>query len=697
MDMARFPGGDSDMAQVAVGAGSTVAYRAYRPHLDGLRTLAVYLVVLFHAGITQFKNGFIGVDIFFVLSGYLVTGILVADLKGPDRRIAFSRFYSRRARRLLPAAAVNLLVTAIVFGAIAAPVQLEDASAAIRAASLYFANWHFIAQSADYFAEDVIGNAVQHYWSLSVEEQFYLAWPLLLSGLWAVTRSKNDRQLHVVRAAMVCAAIVSFVLARMLAVDDLSRAYYGTDTRAYQLLAGAVLAISPGLAARFARSHLATLFPLVSSCLVAASLLLATHFIDLDPIWRGLAVTLVTCALLLSLEVSATGWTHRLLSRPTLVYLGKISYGTYLWHWLVILVLKHYTDAGPFVLAGITAVLATAIASLSYQLIELPIRTAPGLDSYRHAILVAALTSSVLVGLWISPLLLNRSSHGVQMAHGPMMTTGDAYPTRETITAAYMDFFDFGSCKVSGSSACQYADGHNMKAIVIGESHAAMLTPMLTEIAKRHDVALYAGYLSYCPWTDGIRYASVGNLCFRDQDDLFNRILPALDPDIVFLAHRPVDDPHSSVDLIDRDLGDLSGDPGVQSVALKKRITDVVKTLRADGRKVVIFEPIPVVAKKDNTLRCLSRATSVEECRFVTRSGPGGEETVFREMAQIDSGVISVDLDPLICPYLPICDPIVNGLIVKRDDNHLTQRFAQTLVDKVDEYLVAKGAFERER
>ncbi len=221
--------------------------RGYRPHLDGLRALAVYLVVAFHAGVGRASGGFVGVDVFFVLSGYLVTGLLIRDLDGPDRRVRFGRFYSRRVRRLLPAAAVNLVVTAIVFGAVAAPVELADAQRAIRAAALYVANWHFISQSADYFAVDVESSPVAHYWSLSVEEQFYVVWPVLLAGIYALARRRRGSERRVVQGAIALGALGSFVLARSLAGPDISRAYQGTDTRAYQLLAGALLAVTPGI------------------------------------------------------------------------------------------------------------------------------------------------------------------------------------------------------------------------------------------------------------------------------------------------------------------------------------------------------------------------------------------------------------------------------------------------------------------
>ena len=174
---------------VAVGAAVRSDW-GYRPHLDGVRTLAVYLVVAFHAGLVRFDGGFIGVDVFFVLSGYLVTSLLLRDVAKVGG-VRLRQFYSRRIRRLLPAAVVNLTVTAVVFAAIASPVEAAGAVGAVRAAALYVANWYFIGQSADYFARNITASPVIHYWSLSVEEQFYILWPLLLSGLVLAGRRRG--------------------------------------------------------------------------------------------------------------------------------------------------------------------------------------------------------------------------------------------------------------------------------------------------------------------------------------------------------------------------------------------------------------------------------------------------------------------------------------------------------------------------
>lgn len=396
----------------------------YRPHLDGLRAVAVLVVVAFHSGADRFSGGFIGVDVFFVLSGYLVTQVLLGDLR-EGGTIGYRRFYARRFRRLLPAAVVVLAVTALVFPEIAAPVELADAEGAIRAAALYASNWFFIGQAENYFAGNVQASPVVHFWSLSVEEQFYLGWPLLLGGLYRAARRVGERAWTVVRVVVAAAALVSLGRALMLADTALNRAYFGTDTRVYQLFAGALVALSPGVVLRLAGRRRARPLLVVGSVGATIGLLvLCTSAVELDAVERGAAAAAATVALIVCLE-AAGGPVRFVLSRSPLVYLGRISYGIYLWHWLIILVIVDRFELSPLAVGAAAAVLASGLAALSYQLLELPVRESGWLDRRRVGVLVGGVAMSALVGLVVAPVLLDRDdSRGPTMVAGPALGTG---------------------------------------------------------------------------------------------------------------------------------------------------------------------------------------------------------------------------------------------------------------------------------
>jgi peptidoglycan/LPS O-acetylase OafA/YrhL len=211
----------------------------YRPHLDGVRAVAVLLVVLFHAEAPGFGGGFIGVDVFFVLSGFVVTGSLLAE-HARTGRIALPSFYARRVRRLLPAATVLLLSLVVGMRVLASPFERLQAAGDLAAASLYSANWWFVAQASDYFGTDAAESPVLHFWSLAVEEQFYVVWPLVLLLLLPGAVGRHRGRVMVVVGVV---ATVSLALAVTTPDTSLLTAYYGTHTRVYQLFAGALLAV----------------------------------------------------------------------------------------------------------------------------------------------------------------------------------------------------------------------------------------------------------------------------------------------------------------------------------------------------------------------------------------------------------------------------------------------------------------------
>ena len=351
-------------------AGGSTA--VWRPHLDGLRAVAVYLVVFYHAGSAPFSGGFVGVDVFFVLSGFLVTQLLLRDIARRGS-IQLGRFYARRFRRLLPAAFVTLVISALVYSAIGSPLDVANSVGSFKAAFLYSTNWYFIHQSKQYFGANIATNPIQHFWSLAVEEQFYLIWPLALGGAFALTRRLDEAaRFRLIRIAVAVAALVSVAWALSLRTTDLNRAYYGTDARAYELLGGALLALVPALAdgaRRFRASMRAA-----TTASIAVLLILASSLLDVDAIVRGIGVTITTCVLLVAIEVADGGLVKRALSTRPIVYLGKISYGTYLWHWIVILVLTQVFRISTIATIAIASLVATSIASLSFEMLEQPVR-----------------------------------------------------------------------------------------------------------------------------------------------------------------------------------------------------------------------------------------------------------------------------------------------------------------------------------
>jgi peptidoglycan/LPS O-acetylase OafA/YrhL len=353
----------------------------YVPALDGIRAFAVASVVLFHAGVAGLGGGFLGVDTFFVLSGFLITSLLLAE-RMRDGRIKLTTFWVRRARRLLPALLAMLFATVVaghfLLDSDALGLLRGDAAAALG----YVANWRMIFRGTGYVAATAAPSPLQHTWSLGIEEQFYLLWPLLIAGLlaWRVAR----RTRWVLLACCAAGAVASMLLgAHFYDPDSISRAYYGTDTRAQALLVGAGLAaiLAPTVNApagrhRKASRHVALgLLGLIG----AATTLWLWHVASDDARWLyegGLTVAaLATATVIAVVVVDPRSPVTRFLAAAPLVGLGRISYGVYLWHWpLFSYVTSDVTGLSRWPLLAVRLLGTLIVAILSYHLIEQPIR-----------------------------------------------------------------------------------------------------------------------------------------------------------------------------------------------------------------------------------------------------------------------------------------------------------------------------------
>ena len=356
--------------------------RGYRPALDGVRAVAVVGVLLYHAGLSWVTGGILGVDVFFVLSGYLITDLLLREW---DRwgSIDLVTFYAHRARRLLPALCLVVAAVAVWAVTFGQSDRLGSYRADGIASLLYVANWRFVLSQQSYFDQFAEPSPFRHTWSLAIEEQYYLFFPLLLIGL--LTLARGRRRGLVVGVTLAALAVLSAVEMVWLYHPgaDPSRVYYGTDTRFFELMVGSVLAVV--MLGRFARpagagsrqARTAEVAGLLALTGVVAMMYATT---DQQPfLFRGgfVLLCLVTALLLWSIEVAPGSPVARLLSTAPFVYVGRISYGLYLWHWPVYVAISPaHTSLQPgTALTLVRLAVSFGLAVASYVLVEHPIRT----------------------------------------------------------------------------------------------------------------------------------------------------------------------------------------------------------------------------------------------------------------------------------------------------------------------------------
>lgn len=358
-------------------AGGPVGDRA-RPSrfagLDGLRAIAVLLVIVYHLSPGAMPGGYLGVDIFFVLSGFLITTLLLRE-KDTSGRIHVGNFWRRRARRLLPALGLLLLVCGTAAWAIGGDV-LVGLGRQLAGAATFSSNWVALGSSASYFDEST-PQLFRNLWSLAVEEQFYLLWPLIIMALLVL----KPRWL---RTGVVAALAIASALAMALLfvpAGDATRVYFGTDTHSFGLALGATLALvlaGRQLTARWLRLLLPPLGAVAVALLIAASFVMPA---DASLPYRGgLALVAVLSATAILGSITPGSWLGCALDVQPLRWIGERSYGLYLWHWPVLVLLSaalpewHHSGASGWLLGGLALVITVAAAAASYRYLEQPVR-----------------------------------------------------------------------------------------------------------------------------------------------------------------------------------------------------------------------------------------------------------------------------------------------------------------------------------
>ena len=424
----RFRGGPSTLAtgeSISPGVGLRTARDGFRPDIEGLRAVAVVAVVLFHAGLPGIGGGFIGVDVFFVISGFLITGLLWREVSTAGT-VGLRRFYGARARRLLPASAYVGIVVLICSAVLSPPLQARRFIVDGIASALYVSNYRFALQGIDYFSDPMSSSPFQHYWSLGVEEQFYLVWPpLIIATAWLVRRVRRRTSADATSSAgpylvvLALVAVVSFAASLMLTRALPPMAFFSLPTRAWELAVGGVVALT---VAQWRR--LSALPAAVAGWAGLGVILLGCTRLGATTPYPGTAalVPVLGTALVIGAGCAAPArGVGRVLALPPMRAVGRVSYSWYLWHWpvqlaLVSLILPGHPVTGRLEggLAG--ALLSGGLAALTLHFIENPLRYAARVRrSGARSLALGGAATAVAVGVGVALLVVVP----VPVGHGP--------------------------------------------------------------------------------------------------------------------------------------------------------------------------------------------------------------------------------------------------------------------------------------
>jgi peptidoglycan/LPS O-acetylase OafA/YrhL len=674
---------------------------AYRPAIDGLRAVAVMLVVLFHAGMPGLANGYVGVDVFFVISGFLITSILLRERLGTGR-IGFTAFYARRMRRLLPVSLLVLAVTAVAYRLVATPLDVEENRMGFAFSALYLANWYFMAQSQDYFAAEIAPSPVMHYWSLGVEEQFYLVWPLLLAAILAIAVFRGRRLAFLLTALALGATWLSLWLEQ----SNATTAYFSTAARAYQLLAGAALAawLLAGGFGRWpvrTRAGAANLAILVAGGLIAATIVAGDA---LTPWQVGLLGVIATVLFLAGMQARAQSRLLLPMQSAVAVQLGRWSYSTYLWHWPVLvigaLILPLMDPEAPWLPRVTVAVVVTlTLAGASYALVERPgQRLSLSMAWQRRSAIALGLAASVAVlGLSLGLLRAPQSAAAiVATAQAVQQDAEDGVATIEVAQAPEPVGTNDpsglpappGGASISPRAGVATRQPRPSTVMLIGDSHAEMWRPGFLAAAKGLGFTGIVITESGCPWMQMPAISDRTGKLHRCDQTLWKPVLEAARkyrPDVVILASRSV---LSRRLLIDGETV-LAPDPRWRQ-AMSRGIDSSLRDIEALTDAIVLLEPYPMTRRP--MVACLSTGAQPASCDLPAVGLPGTAEVErkYRDLAATLSNVHSVDLDEAICPS-GTCLAEVDGLVTMVDNNHLTEAFAARLVPQLLKGLADAG------
>lgn len=667
-------------------------------------------MVLYHAGFPGVTGGFVGVDVFFVISGFLITGLLWRDVSTRGH-LRLLRFYGARARRLLPAAATVIVATAVVSCIVAPPLQSRRVLGDAIACALYAGNYRFAVDGTDYLSADATPSPLQHYWSLGVEEQFYLLWPALIIGTaWLAARARRRFRDKAAPYVLVLAvvAVASFLVSLTWTHSLPSWAFFSLPTRAWELAVGGLVALTAShwKALSHRSAAIAGWGGLALIVLTSVQLNTATPYPGVAALLPVFGTALVVGAGCAASERGA----GRALSGPVMRTIGRVSYSWYLWHWPVLLLVP-VMIGHPLGLGGRLAAAAVSfvLAVLTLGLIESPVRYAAFFRrSARRSLALGAAVTTVAVGVAVALLLIRPLPVGPGAAAAAVTVTPPA-PSAGPDPVAQMTAQVRAAVEASaavravpsnlspplagaaadkptvflngcvrswrevGQPECVSGDTASASTVaLVGDSHAAMWSPAFEAIAgQRHWRIETIGKVT-CPLMElPITSPYLGRLyteCVQWRAEVLNRLA----------AERPRLIVVSMSRRYGADFGFTSYDP-----AWISGLSRLVSRLHAMGATVLVLGPIP--DPRSTVPICLSGHLDDAQACSPARADAVNDAGIAAEAAATTAaGGHYADLTSLFCTAQR-CPVIVGNNLVYRDDNHVTISYAQALSPVIGE------------
>jgi peptidoglycan/LPS O-acetylase OafA/YrhL len=654
---------------VVDGARRKTGGEGFREDIEGLRGVAVLLVVLFHVEIAGFEGGFVGVDVFFVISGFLISKQLFGEASGSGR-IGLIRFWGRRLRRLMPLLVLTVLATLVASLVVYSPLAWRDVAVDAISASLYLSNVHFALDGVQYFT--TAESPYLQTWSLGVEEQFYLGWPILflLVALVAGRRRNGVRAPLVIGVA--AASLASFAFGIVLTDRGTPWAFFGAPARAWEFGAGALLFLVASRPLRPRRG-----VPELAGVAGAVLLLVATlRFDRLTPFPGTAALVPVAATVLLILAgtLSSNSVGHVLSVRP-LRSIGRVSYGWYLLHWpaIVLVPIALDRDDVPTRLACAAGALALAYGATRY--VEQPLRDAPRLRSTGRVYLAAgAATAALVVG---SVGVIGLAERELEDPYLSMLAdTRDARALRGS-----------GACTVEqyddGLSACVYGDlDGDVSIMLVGDSQAAQWAAAMEALAREEGHRLLVVTRGGCPAYDvsvQSRFGGTSAGC-TDLRSYAGRLLESWGPDVVVTSNADF-----SEFLLTPD-GELMNEAEADE-ATRDAQRDFARAVGAAGAGLAVIEPAP--RQEADPIECLAKHRDPERCSVDTDDAAAfvAEITEAEHAALADIGnFTSLSLRPYVCSG-PRCLVQIGDTVVYSDARHFARQFTEQQIDRLRELV----------